>query len=77
MALMAAIRQLHGPAALTPPPPGRYFSIQCSPITEKKEMGGACSTYWEGKGVHRVLVEKPEGKRPLEDPGVDGRIVDS
>ena len=26
-------------------------------------MGGACSTY--GRGVYRVLVEKPEGKRPL------------
>jgi hypothetical protein len=21
------------------------------------------------------LVRKPEGKRPLEDPGVDGRII--
>jgi len=31
---------------------------------EKNEMGGACSTYG-GKGVFRVLVGKPEGKRPL------------
>ena len=29
----------------------------------------------EGRGVYRVLVGKPEGKRPLEDPGVDGRII--
>jgi len=29
----------------------------------------------EGKGVYRVLVGKPEGKRPLGDPGVDGRII--
>jgi hypothetical protein len=31
-------------------------------------MGGVCSTYGEGKGVYRVLVEKPEGKRPLGRP---------
>jgi hypothetical protein len=28
-------------------------------------MGGACSTYGEGRGVYSVLVGKPEGKRPL------------
>jgi len=28
-----------------------------------------------GRGVHRVLVGKPEGKRPLGDPDVDGRII--
>jgi len=27
-------------------------------------MGGACSTYGENRGVYRVLVRKPEGKRP-------------
>ena len=26
----------------------------------------------ERRGVYRVLVGKPEGKRPLGDPGVDG-----
>ena len=31
-------------------------------------MGGACGTYGEGRGVHRVLVGKPEGKRPLVRP---------
>jgi hypothetical protein len=30
------------------------------------EMGGACSTY--GGGVYRVLVGKPEGRRPLGKP---------
>ena len=30
-------------------------------------MGGACSTYG-GSGVHKVLVGKPEGKRPLWRP---------
>jgi len=29
----------------------------------------------EGRGVHRVLVGKPQGKRPLGDPDVDGRII--
>jgi len=29
-------------------------------------MGGACGTY--GGGVHRVLVGKSEGKRPLGRP---------
>jgi hypothetical protein len=28
-----------------------------------------------GRGVYRLLANKPEGKRPLEDPGVDGRII--
>jgi hypothetical protein len=35
---------------------------------EKNEMGGAYSTYVEGRGVYRVLVGKPEGKRPLGRP---------
>jgi len=32
---------------------------------EKNEMGRACSTMGERKGVYRVLVGKPEGKGPL------------
>jgi hypothetical protein len=28
-------------------------------------MGAACGAYGEGRGVHRVLVRKSEGKRPL------------
>jgi hypothetical protein len=28
----------------------------------------------EGRGVHRVLVGKPEGKSHWGDPDVDGRI---
>ena len=31
-------------------------------------MGGACSTYGKSRGVYRVLVGKPEGKRPLGRP---------
>jgi len=38
-------------------------------------MGGHVARMREGKGVYRVLVGKPEGKRHLEDPGIDGRII--
>jgi len=38
-------------------------------------MDGACSTYEERTGVYRVLVEKPEGRDHLEDPGIDGWII--
>jgi hypothetical protein len=31
-------------------------------------MGGACSAYGEGRGVYKLSVEKPEGKRPLGRP---------
>ena len=33
-----------------------------------RRVGGACGAYGEGRGVHRVLVGKPEGKRPLGRP---------
>jgi hypothetical protein len=29
----------------------------------------------EGRGMYRILVGKPEGKRPLGRPGVDGRVI--
>jgi hypothetical protein len=35
---------------------------------KKNEMGGACSTTGEIRGVYRVLVGRPEGKRPLGRP---------
>jgi hypothetical protein len=36
---------------------------------EKNEMGGACGTYGrERRGVYKVLLGKPEGKRPLGRP---------
>jgi len=31
-------------------------------------LGGACGTYGERGGVYRVLMGKPEGKRPLGKP---------
>jgi hypothetical protein len=35
---------------------------------KKNEMGGACSTDGESKGVYRVMVGKPVGMRPLGRP---------
>jgi hypothetical protein len=35
---------------------------------KKNEMDWVCSTYVERRGVCRVLVGKPEGKRPLGRP---------
>jgi hypothetical protein len=29
----------------------------------------------ERSGAYRVLMGKPEGRRPLERPGTDGRII--
>jgi hypothetical protein len=31
-------------------------------------VGGTCGTHGEGRGVYRVLVGRPEGKRPLRRP---------
>jgi hypothetical protein len=35
---------------------------------EKNEMGGACRTYGEKSGACRILVGRPEGRRPLGRP---------
>ena len=47
--------------------------LYCSPNSvsdkiKKNEMGGACGANGEGRGVYRVLVGKPEGKRPVGRP---------
>ena len=43
---------------------------------ENNEIGGACSLYeGERRGVYRILVWKPEGKRPLGRPR--GRCEDN
>jgi len=38
-------------------------------------MGGSCRWYVEKRFVYRVLVGKPDGRDPLRDTGVDGRII--
>jgi hypothetical protein len=37
-------------------------------IKIENEMGGVCRADGEGRGVYRVLVGKPWGKRPLGRP---------
>jgi len=34
----------------------------------ENEMGWACGAYGCGEGVYRVLMGKPEGRRPLRRP---------
>jgi len=38
-------------------------------------MGGACGVYGGGRGVHRVLVGKLEGKNHWGDPDIGGMII--
>jgi hypothetical protein len=46
-----------------------YLTQYCAAGKIKKnEMGGTCGAYGEERGVHRVSVEKPEGKRPRGRP---------
>jgi hypothetical protein len=42
--------------------------------SRKMRWAGHVARMGVGRGVHRVLVGKPEGKRTLGDPDVDGRI---
>ena len=45
------------------------FTQYCAgDIMEKNEMGWTCGAYGWGEGVYRVLVGKPEVKRPLGRP---------
>jgi hypothetical protein len=39
------------------------------------EMGGPCSAHLRVRNAYRIFVGRPEGKRPLENLGVDGKNV--
>ena len=43
--------------------------------SRRMRWAGHVARMGEGRGVHRVLVGKPEGKRKWGDPDVDGRII--
>jgi hypothetical protein len=43
--------------------------------SRRMQWTGHVARMWEGRSVYRVLVEKPEGKRPFGDPGLDERKV--
>ena len=55
--------------------------LYCSPnivrVIKSRRMRwtGHVARMEEGRGVHKVLVGKPGGKKHLEDPGVNGRII--
>ena len=53
-----------------------YRSAIFRVITSRRvRWAGHVARMGERRGVYRVLVGKREGKRPFEDPGVDGRII--
>jgi hypothetical protein len=41
----------------------------------RMSWAGHVARVGEGRGVYRALVGKPEGKKHLVVPGVDGRII--
>ena len=55
--------------------------LYCSPnivrVIKSRRMrwAGHVARIGERRGVYGVLVGKPEGKKQLEEPGVDGRIL--
>ena len=50
---------------------GRQNATCSGEQIEKNEMGGSCSTYGENRGVYRIFVGKPEGKRLLGRPRLE------
>ena len=57
---------------------GLYSSPNIVRVIKSRRMrwAGHVAPTGEERGVYRVLVGKPEGKRPLgRDPRVDGRII--
>ena len=43
--------------------------------SRRMRWAGHVARMGEDRGVHRVLMGKPEGKRPLGRPRLDGRII--
>jgi len=54
-----------------------YFLPNIVRVVKSRRMrwAGHVARMGKGRGVHRVLVGKPEGKRHWGDPDVDGRII--
>ena len=54
-----------------------YFSPNIVRVIKWRKMKwvGYVARMLEGRGLYRVLVGKPEGKRLLGRPGVNGRII--
>jgi hypothetical protein len=43
--------------------------------SRRMRLAGHVARMGEGRGVHKVLVGKPEERRQLGNPDVDGRII--
>jgi hypothetical protein len=43
--------------------------------SRRMRWAGHVARMGEERGVYRILVGRPEGRRPLGRPGVDGRII--
>jgi len=43
--------------------------------SRRMRWAGHVARMGESRSVHRVLVWKPEGKRPFGRPSLDGRII--
>jgi hypothetical protein len=56
---------------------GLYSPPNTIRVIKSRRIGWAGHVAGMGKRrvLYRVWVGKPEGKRPFEDPGVDGRII--
>ena len=74
----------HGEELLAPRPTPKleelndlYSSPNIVRVIKSRRMrwAGHVARVEEGRGVHKVLVGKPEGKRPLGDQDIDGRII--
>ena len=54
-----------------------YSSPNIVRVIKSRRMrwAGHVARMEEGRGVHKVLVEKPDSKRSLGDQDVDGRII--
>ena len=54
-----------------------YYSLNIVRLIVSRRMrwAGHVSHMEEGRGVHKVLVGKSEGKRPLGDEDIDGRRI--
>jgi hypothetical protein len=43
--------------------------------SRRMRWAGHVARMWEGRGVHRALVGKPEGRRPLGRPGRRWEVI--
>jgi hypothetical protein len=53
------------------------YSLECyyKDQIQKSEMSGACSAHGELRSAYRIFYGKSEGKKPLEELGLDGSLA--